>query len=94
MSAPEDETVLDVAPGAAGLGLREAETLMRSVPTADPLQVDTRDVTRLHLGIVRQSNRRPAVQKRETAGLLGWQNHPIFPDEIQKAYASRWVRRT
>jgi hypothetical protein len=50
MSAPEDETVLDVAPGAAGLGLREAETLMRSVPTADPLQVDTRDVTRLHLG--------------------------------------------
>jgi hypothetical protein len=50
MSAPEDATVLDVAPRAAGLGLREAKTLMRSVPTADPLQVGTRDVKRFHLG--------------------------------------------
>ena len=54
MTAPEDATVLDVAPRPRGSVLKEAETLMRLVPTADPLvvevQVDTRDVARLHLG--------------------------------------------
>jgi HlyD family secretion protein len=52
--APEDATVLDVAPRTAGSVLREAETLMRLVPAAAQLlvevQVDTRDVARLHLG--------------------------------------------
>jgi hemolysin D len=54
MTAPEDATVLEVAPRPPGSVLKEAETLMRLVPTADPLQVevqvDTRDVARLHLG--------------------------------------------
>ena len=54
ITAPEDATVLDVAPRPAGSVLKEAETLMRLVPTAAPLlfevQVDTRDVARLHLG--------------------------------------------
>src|SRR5258707_5861402 len=54
MTAPEDAIVLDVAPRPAGSVLREAETLMRLVPTGAPLlvevQVDTRDVVRLHLG--------------------------------------------
>jgi HlyD family secretion protein len=46
--------VLEVAPRPPGSVLKEAETLMRLVPTAAPLlvevQVDTRDVARLHLG--------------------------------------------
>jgi hemolysin D len=54
MTAPEDATVLDVAPRPAGSVMREAETLMRLVPTDRPLlaevQIDTRDVARLHLG--------------------------------------------
>jgi HlyD family secretion protein len=54
MTAPEDAIVLDVAPRPAGAVLKEAETLIRLVPTAAPLlaevQVDTRDVARLHLG--------------------------------------------
>jgi hemolysin D len=54
MAAPVDAMVLDVAPRPAGSVLREAETLMRLVPTGAPLlvevQVDTRDVVRLHLG--------------------------------------------
>ena len=54
MRAPEDATVLDVAPRPAGSVLKEADTLMRLVPSNAPLlfevQVDTRDVARLHLG--------------------------------------------
>ena len=54
MTAPEDATVLDIAHRPAGSVLREAETLMRLVPAHDPLvfevQVDTRDVARLHIG--------------------------------------------
>jgi len=54
MTAPEDAIVLDVAPRPAGSVLKEAETLIRLVPTAALLlaevQVDTRDVARLHLG--------------------------------------------
>ena len=54
MTAPEDATVLEVAPRPPGSVLKEAETLIRLVPTADPLvvevQVDTRDVARLHIG--------------------------------------------
>ena len=54
MTAPEDATVLDVAPRPAGSVMREAETLMRLVPADRPLlaevQIDTRDVARLHLG--------------------------------------------
>jgi hemolysin D len=54
MTAPEDATVLDVAPRPPGSVLKEAETLMRLVPTSAPLlvevQIDTHDVARLHLG--------------------------------------------
>jgi HlyD family secretion protein len=54
MTAPEDATVLEVAHRPAGSVLREAETLMRLVPANAPLlfevQVDPRDVARLHLG--------------------------------------------
>jgi HlyD family secretion protein len=54
MTAPEDANVLEVAPRPAGSVLKEAETLMRLVPASAPLlaevQVDTRDVARLHLG--------------------------------------------
>ena len=54
MTAPEDATVLELAHRPAGSVLREAETLMRLVPTHAPLlfevQVDTRDVARLHIG--------------------------------------------
>lgn len=54
MTTPEDATVLEVAHRPAGSVLREAETLMRLVPTAAPLifevGVDTRDVARLHIG--------------------------------------------
>jgi hemolysin D len=54
MTAPADATVLELAHRPAGSVLREAETLMRLVPTNDPLlfevQVDTRDVARLHIG--------------------------------------------
>jgi hemolysin D len=54
MRAPDDATVLDVAPRPAGSVLKEADTLMRLVPSNAPLlfeaQVDTRDVARLHLG--------------------------------------------
>jgi membrane fusion protein, hemolysin D len=54
MTAPEDAIVLDVAPRPAGSVLKDAETLMRLVPISAALlvevQVDTRDVARLHLG--------------------------------------------
>ncbi|MBV9202380.1 MAG: HlyD family type I secretion periplasmic adaptor subunit [Alphaproteobacteria bacterium] len=54
MTAPEDATVLELAHRPAGSVLREAETLMRLVPKHAPLlfevQVDTRDVARLHIG--------------------------------------------
>jgi HlyD family secretion protein len=54
MTAPEDAIVLEVAPRPVGSVLKDAETLMRLVPTAAPLlvevRVDTRDVARLHFG--------------------------------------------
>jgi hemolysin D len=54
MTAPADATVLEVADRPEGAVVREAEPLMRLVPTAAPLdaelQVDTRDVARLHPG--------------------------------------------
>jgi hemolysin D len=54
MISPEDATVLELAHRPAGSVLREAETLMRLVPTHAPLlfevQVDTRDVARVHIG--------------------------------------------
>ena len=54
MRASEDATVLDVAPRPAGSVLKEADTLIRLVPSNAPrlfeVQVDTRDVARLHLG--------------------------------------------
>jgi hemolysin D len=60
MTAPEDATVLEVAHRPAGSVLREAETLMRLVPTGAPLlfevQVDTRDVARLISATSRRSN--------------------------------------
>ena len=54
MRASEDAIVLDVAPRPAGSVLKEADTLIRLVPSNAPrlfeVQVDTRDVARLHLG--------------------------------------------
>ena len=54
LQAPADATVLDVADRPAGSVIREAETLMRLVPVDVPLiaelQIDTRDVARLHTG--------------------------------------------
>jgi hemolysin D len=54
MRASEDATVLEVAPRPAGSVLKEADTLIRLVPSNAPrlfeVQVDTRDVARLHLG--------------------------------------------
>jgi hemolysin D len=54
MTSPRDAIVLDVAKRPAGSVMREAETLMRLVPTDAPLlaevEVDTRDVGRLRLG--------------------------------------------
>jgi hemolysin D len=54
LRAPADATVLEVAERPAGSVMREAETLMRLVPSDVPLiaelQVDTRDVARLHTG--------------------------------------------
>jgi membrane fusion protein, hemolysin D len=54
LRAPEDGTVLEVADRPAGSVIREAEPLMRLVPANAPLvaeiEVDTRDVARLHIG--------------------------------------------
>jgi hemolysin D len=54
MTAPRDATVLEVADRPAGSVVRAAEPLMRLVPADAPLvaelQVDTRDVARLHPG--------------------------------------------
>jgi HlyD family secretion protein len=54
LTAARDGIVLEVAKRPTGSVMREAETLMRIVPTDAPLlaevQVDTRDVARLHLG--------------------------------------------
>lgn len=54
LRAPADATVLEVADRPPGSVMREAETLMRLVPADVPLlaelQVDTRDVARLHTG--------------------------------------------
>jgi hemolysin D len=54
MRAPADGTVLEIADRPAGAVIREAETLMRLVPADVPLvadlQIDTRDVARLHPG--------------------------------------------
>ena len=54
LRAPADAIVLDLADRPAGSVLREAETLMRLVPVNAPLvaevQIDTRDVARLHVG--------------------------------------------
>ena len=48
LRAPEDATVLDVAKRPPGSVVREAEMLVRLVPSKDPLQaevqIDTRDV--------------------------------------------------
>ena len=54
LRAPADATVLEVADRPAGSVMREAETLMRLVPTDAPLlaevEIDPRDVARLHVG--------------------------------------------
>jgi len=54
LRAPVDAIVLDIADRPAGSVLREAETLMRLVPASAPIiaevQIDTRDVARLHVG--------------------------------------------
>jgi hemolysin D len=54
MTAPQDATVLEVADRPPGSVMRPAEALMRLVPSNAPLvaeiQVDTRDVARLHIG--------------------------------------------
>jgi len=54
LRAPADAVVLEVAARPPGSVMREAETLMRLVPANGPLiaevQIDTRDVARLHIG--------------------------------------------
>jgi hemolysin D len=54
MTAPRDATVLEVARRPAGSVVREAEPLITLVPSDAPLvsevEVDTRDVARLHIG--------------------------------------------
>ena len=54
LRASADATVLEVADRPAGSVVREAETLIRLVPTGAPLlaevQIDPRDVARLHVG--------------------------------------------
>lgn len=54
LRAPVDGIVLDIADRPAGSVVREAETVMRLVPTTAPLiaevQIDTRDVARLRVG--------------------------------------------
>lgn len=71
MTAPQDATVLEVAQRPPGSVMREAETLMRLVPVDRPLlaevQIDTRDVARLHLGD-------PVTLKFEA---LPWQQYGI-----------------
>ena len=77
MTAPEDATVLDVAQRPAGSVMREAETLMRLVPADRPLlaevQIDTRDVARLHLGD-------PVTIKFEA---LPWQQYGLAHGALQ-----------
>jgi hemolysin D len=77
MTAPEDATVLDVATRPAGSVMREAETLMRLVPANRPLlaevQIDTRDVARLHLGD-------PVTLKFEA---LPWQQYGLAHGRLQ-----------
>jgi len=54
LRAPVDGAVLDISDRPSGSVVREAETLMRLVPTTAPLvaevEIDTRDVARLHVG--------------------------------------------
>ena len=54
MTAPRTPPCSNCAPRPPGSVVSEAETLMRLVPTPTPLlvevQVDTRDVARLHIG--------------------------------------------
>lgn len=54
LRAPRDATVLEVADRPEGSVVREAEPLLRLVPADAPviadIQIDTRDVARLHLG--------------------------------------------
>jgi hemolysin D len=77
MTAPEDATVLDLAPRPAGSVMREAETLMRLVPADRPLlaevQIDTRDVARLNLGD-------PVTIKFEA---LPWQQYGLAHGTLQ-----------
>jgi hemolysin D len=77
MTAPEDATVLDVETRPAGSVMREAETLMRLVPADRPLlaevQIDTRDVARLHLGD-------PVTLKFEA---LPWQQYGLAYGRLQ-----------
>jgi hemolysin D len=77
MTAPEDATVLDLAPRPAGSVMREADTLMRLVPADRPLlaevQIDTRDVARLHLGD-------PVTLKFEA---LPWQQYGLAHGTLQ-----------
>lgn len=77
MTAPEDAIVLEVAPRPPGSVLKEADTLMRLVPTGAPLvievQVSTRDVARLRLGD-------PATIKLEA---LPWQQFGLAYAELK-----------
>ncbi len=54
LRAPRDATVLEVAARPQGSVVREAEPMIRLVPTDAPLvaevEIDTRDVARVHLG--------------------------------------------
>jgi HlyD family secretion protein len=77
LKAPRDATVLEVSPRAEGAVMREAEPLMRLVPADVPLvaevEIDTRDVARLHVGD-------PATIKLEA---LPWQQYGLAYGELK-----------
>lgn len=77
LKAPRDAIVLAVASRPAGAVVREAEPLFRLVPTDVPLvaevEIDTRDVARVHLGD-------PVTIKFEA---LPWQQYGLAHGELQ-----------
>ncbi len=77
LRAPRDATVLELAARTEGAVVREAEPLIRLVPADVPLvaevEVDTRDVARLHIGD-------PVTIKLEA---LPWQQHGLAHGELK-----------
>jgi hemolysin D len=92
LHAPRDATVLEVADRPEGSVVREAEPLLRLVPADAPIiadiQIDTRDVARLHLGD-------PVTVKLEA---LPWQQfglvHGVLKNLTPDAIADENPRQT